>query len=54
VVGTWRQQHRHDQLVVTVEPFEAIDPAAVPGLEAEAADLGRFQDTSATLHIASG
>lgn len=52
VAGTWRQHHRGDQTVVTIEPFEAIDPAALPGLEAEAADLGRFQDTAATLRIA--
>ena len=53
VAGTWRQQRQRDQIVVTVEPFEAIDPAALPGLEAEAADLGRFQDTPASLHIVS-
>jgi Winged helix DNA-binding domain len=52
VAGTWRQHHRGDQTVVTIEPFEAIDSAALPGLEAEAADLGRFQDTAATLRIA--
>jgi hypothetical protein len=40
--------------VVTVEPFDAIDPVALPALEAEAADLGRFQDTPATLRIESG
>jgi len=51
VAGTWRQQRQGDQIVVTVEPFEPIDVAAVPGLEAEAVDLGRFQDTPATLHI---
>jgi hypothetical protein len=52
VVGAWRQHRRGDQTVVTVEPFEAIDPAALSGLEAEAADLGRFQHTTATLRIA--
>ncbi len=54
VAGTWRQQRTGARTVVTVEPFEAIDPAALPGLEAEAADLGRFQNTPASLHIASG
>jgi Winged helix DNA-binding domain len=53
VAGTWRQQRLRDHIVVTVEPFETTDPAALPGLEAEAADLGRFQHTVATLHIAS-
>jgi Winged helix DNA-binding domain len=54
VTATWRQQRHGDQIVVTVEPFDVIDPAALPGLEAEAADLGRFQDTPATLRIESG
>ena len=53
VAGTWRQHRRGDQTVVTVEPFEPIGPAALPGLEAEAADLGRFQRATATLRIAS-
>lgn len=51
VVGTWRQQRQRDHILVTVEPFEAIDPAALPGLEAEATDLGRFQRTATALHI---
>ena len=54
VAGTWRQQRHGDRTVVTVEPFEAIGPAALPGLEAEAADLGRFQRTAASLRIAPG
>jgi hypothetical protein len=54
VAGTWRQQRTAGRTVVTVEPFEAIDPAALPALEAEAADLGRFQNTPASLRIASG
>jgi hypothetical protein len=54
VAGTGRQRRQRDQNAVTVVPFEAIEPAALPGLEAESADLGRFQDASATLHIASG
>jgi hypothetical protein len=54
VAGTWRQQRTGDRTVVTVEPFERLAPAALPGLEAEAADLGRFQGTEASLRIASG
>jgi Winged helix DNA-binding domain len=52
VVGTWRQRRARDRLVVEVEPFEPLDPAIRPGLEAEAADLGRFLRTRATLAVA--
>src|SRR5215469_1979187 len=38
VAGTWWQQRRAGRIVLTVEPFDAIDPAALPALEAEAAD----------------
>jgi len=52
VVGTWRLGGRAGgRLTVTVEPFEPLD-GALPGLEAEAADLGRFLDATATLSVA--
>jgi hypothetical protein len=54
VAGTWAQQRTAGQTVVTVQPFERLDPAVLPGLEAEATDLGRFQGTPASLHVASG
>jgi Winged helix DNA-binding domain len=52
VVGTWRLAARAgDRLTVAVEPFEPLD-GALPGLEAEAADLGRFLGAAATLSVA--
>jgi hypothetical protein len=53
-VGTWRLAARaSDRLTVAVEPFEPLD-GALPGLEAEAADLGRFLGATATLAVADG
>ena len=54
VAGTWRQQRRRDRLTVQVEPFESLDRAVLPGLEAEVADLGRFLGAEATLAVAGG
>jgi Winged helix DNA-binding domain len=52
VVGTWRLAAKAgDRLTVTVEPFEPLD-GALPGLEAEAADLGRFLAATAALSVA--
>jgi Winged helix DNA-binding domain len=54
VLGTWRQQRLRDRLAVEVEPFEPLDRALLPGIEAEAADLGRFLGTEATVAVAAG
>ncbi len=51
VVGKWGQQRKRDQLVITVEAFEPLDRAVLPGLEAEAADVGRFLGVDATLAV---
>ncbi|HKF00402.1 MAG TPA: winged helix DNA-binding domain-containing protein [Actinomycetes bacterium] len=51
VVGTWRQERARDRLTILVEPFEPLEPAVLPGLEAEAADLGRFQHAEAALEV---
>jgi len=52
VVGTWRLAPKTgDRLTVTVEPFEPLD-GALPGLETEAADLGRFLGATTTVMIA--
>jgi len=51
VVGTWRQERKGDRLAVVVAPFERLDPATRPGLEAETADLGRFLHAEATLAV---
>jgi hypothetical protein len=54
VVGTWRlDSGAGDRLTVAVEPFEPLD-GALPGLEDEAADLGRFLGAAATLSVAGG
>jgi hypothetical protein len=43
VAGTWRARRAGGRLEVAVEPFAGrLPPRARPGLEAEAADLGRF------------
>jgi len=51
VVGTWRQRRGGRRLTVTVEPFERLDRAILPGLEAEAADVGRFLGTETALAV---
>jgi len=52
VVGTWRlTSGAGGRLSVAVEPFEPLE-GALPGLEAEAADLGRFLGATATLSVA--
>jgi hypothetical protein len=50
VVGTWRLASGAGGRL-TVEPFEPLD-GALPGLEAETADLGRFLGAPATLSVA--
>jgi len=40
--GTWRMVQKRGRLEVMIEPFGEFPAAALPGLEAEAADLGRF------------
>jgi hypothetical protein len=49
VVGTWRQRRAGGRIEVVVAPFERLDPALRPSLEAEAADLGRFLGVEADL-----
>jgi hypothetical protein len=51
VLGTWKQDRRKDRLVVHVLPFEALAAAAEEGLEAEAADVGRFLGVDAELQV---
>jgi hypothetical protein len=53
IVGTWAQTRRRHEITVAVTPFGRLDPALLPGLEAEAADLGRFQGMQAALQVAS-
>ncbi|HYN19137.1 MAG TPA: crosslink repair DNA glycosylase YcaQ family protein, partial [Actinomycetes bacterium] len=52
VAGSWRARRGGDRLDVTVEPFEGrFPPGTGPGLEAEAADLGRFLAVEARLRL---
>jgi len=63
VAGTWRSQQASrrqarpgppglpDQLAVVIEPFERLGPKVLPGLEAEAADLGRFLGVEVSLRL---
>ena len=54
VAGTWRQRRRGSgRLTVAVEPFGPLDRAVLPGLEAEAADVGRFLGIEAALTVAA-
>jgi hypothetical protein len=51
VVGTWRQRRARERLTIDIEPFRPLDPAVLPHLEAEAADLGRYLDADAVLRL---
>lgn len=51
VVGTWRLQRRGQELAVRVESFERLSAGTHSGLEAEAADVGRFLRVPATLTV---
>lgn len=43
-VGTWGLRRRPGGSSVTIEPFSQLDPAVATALEAEAADVTRFED----------
>jgi hypothetical protein len=53
VAGTWRagRAGAAGRLEVTVEPFQPLPAEALPALEAEAADLGRFLGVEARLGL---
>ena len=42
-VGTWSQTKSKNKLAVKLEPFDRLDERWVPVIEAEAADIGRFE-----------
>jgi len=54
VAGTWRSRRAGDRLELTVEPFGRLPAGTHPGLEAEAADLGRFLGGEAVLRLERG
>jgi winged helix DNA-binding protein len=51
VAGTWRARRAAGRLDLTVEPFGRLPAGTRPGLEAEAADLGRFLGLETTLDV---
>jgi Winged helix DNA-binding domain len=54
VAGTWRSRRAGGRLELMVEPFGRLPAGAGPGLEAEAADLGRFLGVEAVLRLERG
>lgn len=42
VAGIWSYEYRGKRLLLRVQPFDGLSPAVRNGIEAEAADLGRF------------
>lgn len=52
ILGTWRTTKRARGTIITVEPFAALTGEVVAGIEAEAADIGRYLDAETTLTIA--
>lgn len=51
IIGTWRQLRTRAALTVAVEPFGPLPRDARPGLETEAADVGRFVGREAVLRL---
>jgi hypothetical protein len=49
--GHWRVERARDSIAVVIEPFGRLPKGARPGLEAEAADIGRFLEAEATLRF---
>lgn len=47
----WRLERAPDSVAVVVEPFGPVPRAARPGLEAEAADVGRFLSADVALRL---
>jgi hypothetical protein len=46
LVGTWSRTNAKKKVAVTLEPFDRIDERWMPALEAEAADIARFDGFS--------
>jgi hypothetical protein len=49
VVGTWSSKRSGSRLEVSVEPFDELSPETAQALDAEVADIGRFEDLTARL-----
>jgi hypothetical protein len=50
-LGAWKVQRRGGRLEVQVEAFEPLAEALLPGIEAEASNVGRFLGMEATLNV---
>jgi winged helix DNA-binding protein len=48
-VGTWVSRRAGKRLEVTIEPFAALEPETERAIEAEVADVGRFEGLAATI-----
>jgi hypothetical protein len=48
-VGTWGMRRERGTLRIEVKPFAALDPSTAEAVEAEVADIGRFEGIPATL-----
>ncbi len=48
-VATWTSKRSGNRLAVTIEPFEPLSPAVHRAVEADVADLGRFEELAATI-----
>ncbi len=51
ILGTWKTARRRASLEVNIEPFPPLPDALLPGLEREAAQIGRFLNSSAILRV---
>jgi hypothetical protein len=49
VAGRWNARRQRNKLDVTVEPFGALSPETVAGMQAEVVDIARFLGTEAGL-----
>ena len=54
VAGVWTPERKGRRLVVRVEPFAPLSRAMREGIEAEAADVGRFLDAACEVAYARG
>lgn len=48
-VGTWGIRRTASKIEVRIEPFGELEPPVLAAIEAEVADIGRFEDRPATL-----
>ncbi len=53
-LASWKLEKRRNGLRIRVTPYERLDPAHLPLLEAEVRSLGEFFDTDAELLLESG